>query len=264
MTSQSDYWTWSETHNDHYHQEWKDGNWHTTWAKQSQGPQRQPRRRDSGHQPPVGENAHTGLGDAGPGADEEVDSVVSMSESGVPTNAILGTDGTEEKLDPSYYVRSNPKRFFKQGRVFAVLHSEPYGETAPPARDRDNVSQVIHGGLVYTNIRRFVVVKEKKGFCYACPISTYGGRGALKPGLNQRAHAAIYVVGTHPTYLHREAIVKSPIAIIPANPKIHLYDASRINFAKHYPIEHNVKVKDIGQVCPEYMTTLIAHYKDED
>lgn len=76
-----------------------------------------------------------------------------------------------------------PRRFFRPGRVrpeefskrlnstdvrqmFSILYTEPLGGTAPNV-NADNVSTVMFGEQVYSQIRRFIVVKEGKGFCYA-------------------------------------------------------------------------------------------------
>lgn len=40
--------------------------------------------------------------------------------------------------------------------------------------------------------------------------------------------------------------------------------ASRLRFGKVYPIEWNVKVKDIGMIVPEDLSKLILYWKEED
>lgn len=50
--------------------------------------------------------------------------------------------------------------------MFAVLFSEPMGETAANL-DSENVTVVRYGERVFTNIRRFVVIRRGRGFCYA-------------------------------------------------------------------------------------------------
>lgn len=50
--------------------------------------------------------------------------------------------------------------------MFSILYTEPLGGTAPNV-NADNVSTVMFGEQVYSQIRRFIVVKEGKGFCYA-------------------------------------------------------------------------------------------------
>ena len=54
--------------------------------------------------------------------------------------------------------------------MFAVLFSEGMGETAAQL-DSDNVTVVRYGERVFTNIRRFIVVREGKGFCYAWSVA---------------------------------------------------------------------------------------------
>lgn len=50
--------------------------------------------------------------------------------------------------------------------MFSVLFTEPLGSNATN-READNVSIVKYGEQVFSQIRRFVVVKEARGFCYA-------------------------------------------------------------------------------------------------
>lgn len=57
--------------------------------------------------------------------------------------------------------------FFKVGRIFAMLYSEAAGETANPRLDEYAYTEVRYGGMVHTNIRRFVVVDVRQGFVYA-------------------------------------------------------------------------------------------------
>ncbi|KAF2138947.1 uncharacterized protein K452DRAFT_320603 [Aplosporella prunicola CBS 121167] len=194
----------------------------------------------------------------------ETESVISAD---FPAHTIRGNpqQGRWSALDSSYQIQPNARQFFKQGRMFAILFSEPMGETAPPNLARDNVTVVIYGGHVYTDIRRFVVVKEKRGFCYACPVSTYKRRGTTKPGVDANAHAIVYCTNSRPYYLLGEnRMTKEPIAIEPANSSVTLEPESRINFGLHHPIQHNVKVKDLGRVCAQDMGRLIAYWHLEN
>jgi hypothetical protein len=38
---------------------------------------------------------------------------------------------------------------------------------------------------------------------------------------------------------------------------------SRLHFGKAYPVEMNVKVKDIGDVEPGHISNLLRYYKEE-
>jgi len=57
---------------------------------------------------------------------------------------------------------------------------------------------------------------------------------------------------------------KEAIQIEPVAPSIYLTSNSRIRFGKTYPIEKNVKVKDIGKVHPGHIGKLLQYWKDED
>ncbi|OCL11717.1 hypothetical protein AOQ84DRAFT_386634 [Glonium stellatum] len=166
-----------------------------------------------------------------------------------------------ERLDPSY--KTMPNKFFIIGRVFALLFSESLG--AGGYLDSTNVAVVKYGELVHAQVRRFVVVREKRGFCYACPISTYSGRGTAKAGVNPDEHAVVYSLPSSPLLVDGEAaLAKCPIRVIPASPDIKFAPASRINFAINYPIQHNLKVKDIGVVANEDRLNLILYWMVEN
>ena len=54
---------------------------------------------------------------------------------------------------------------------------------------------------------------------------------------------------------------KDPIRIIPSSVAEKLDPKSRINIGKVYPINHNIKVKDIGRVDQNSLPKLLA-YRD--
>ena len=96
------------------------------------------------------------------------------------------------------------------------------------------------------------------------PIYTYGGRATTKSGVEPSEHAIIYTRGTWPKLVRGEAALeKKPIAVVPAAPDVWLALASRIKFGIQYPIQHNVKVKDLGTVCDEDMPNLIGYCRME-
>ena len=49
-------------------------------------------------------------------------------------------------------------------QMFSVLFTESAGETAD--RNNGSISEVLLGGHAWTGIRRFIVVKQKRGFCF--------------------------------------------------------------------------------------------------
>lgn len=81
------------------------------------------------------------------------------------------------------------------------------------------------------------------------PITTYGGRATTKPGVDQTRHAIVHSEPDAPEKLPEETKMnKDPIHIILINQNDKLDPRSRINFGIKYPIEHNNKIKDIGNV----------------
>ncbi|KAK8239309.1 hypothetical protein IWZ00DRAFT_547950 [Phyllosticta capitalensis] len=181
-----------------------------------------------------------------------------------PESLIRGTLGVVEGLDPSYEVQRRPRQFFHAGRMFSVLFTEPLGENARNVGD--NVTRVIYDQRVFSQIRRFIVVQPKQGFCYAVPVSTYGNRGVNKPGVEPEAHAVVHMTNSIPVWLHGErerGMTKEPIAVVPANDAVFLTPASRINFSLAHPIKYNVKVKDLGRVCDEDMENFCLYWQTE-
>ncbi|KAF2868226.1 hypothetical protein BDV95DRAFT_501386 [Massariosphaeria phaeospora] len=164
-----------------------------------------------------------------------------------------------ETLDPKFYVR--PRSFFKEGKV--ILFTEAAGTTATGYNPC--ISVVSYGQSVHTQIRRFIVVRAKREFCFACPIFTYNNQGTLKPGVRAKEHAIAYTVGREPTLLPGEATLeKSPIPIVnvAGEPAFHI--ASRIYFGIHHPIQYNVKVKELGDVPPDWVPTLRQYWTSEN
>lgn len=97
-------------------------------------------------------------------------------------------------------------------------------------------------------------------------ITTYGGRGVLKPGCNASEHTIVHIKGQPTQYLDGEwqkGMTKDPIAIEPAERNEPMLPSSRLRLGKTYTIECNVKVRDIGMVAREDRTKLLRYYQDE-
>jgi hypothetical protein len=173
-------------------------------------------------------------------------------------------------VDPSFFVRS--KSFFPEGKVFAVIMNETAGSTARMPKDNvvdyttASISAVKYrDNFVHTNVRRFVVVRQKREFCFACPIFTYRGRATTKPGVQAKEHGVIYSEGQSPQLIQGETgITKASIGVVMAHSQTNLDVASRVYYGIHHPIQYNVKVKEIGQVVQSHLPTLIGNWKEED
>jgi hypothetical protein len=75
------------------------------------------------------------------------------------------------------------------------------------------------------------------------PIMTYGGQGTLKKGVHSNTHAIIY--NDEPLALPREVLTNVPIKAEAISPRHKLDPVSRLNYAKCYTVEYNVKVRPI-------------------
>jgi hypothetical protein len=73
---------------------------------------------------------------------------------------------------------------------------------------------------------------------------TYNGQGVRKRGVHAEHHAIIYS-GKKPVAFRGEkekGLQMRSIKVSPDNPRHKLDDASRLNYAKTYTVEYNVKV----------------------
>ena len=72
---------------------------------------------------------------------------------------------------------------------------------------------------------------------------TYSGQGVKKKGVHARHHTVIYT--EKPVFAKGEkekGLKKKPIKVIPSSPRHRLDNFSRLNYAKTYTVEYNVKV----------------------
>jgi hypothetical protein len=97
---------------------------------------------------------------------------------------------------------------------------------------------------------------------FPSPISTYGQRGCGKSGLAKWQHSIVYVGEEEPDLLPQEIPASgesgmlSSIRVKPRKKWYTMFDSSRINYAKLYTVEHNVKVHDFGDVHSDSMSQL--------
>ncbi|KAH7091460.1 hypothetical protein FB567DRAFT_436168 [Paraphoma chrysanthemicola] len=174
-----------------------------------------------------------------------------------------------ELVDPTFFVRS--KAFFHEGKVFAVIMNETAGSTAStPCATDYNSSRSIHvvkylTSYVYTNVRRFIVVRQKRKFFFACPIYTYAGRATTKYGVRAEEHGIAFTWGLEPELITGETgITKPSLSVVMAKGEKPLEKASRIYYGIHHPIQYNVKAKEIGYVPQAQIAALIGNWKEED
>ncbi|KAF7956934.1 hypothetical protein EAE96_004258 [Botrytis aclada] len=165
-------------------------------------------------------------------------------------------------FDPHYKVHSAWK--FEFGKVFKVLWSEPSGSTAGGAGGTVLSRREVHGEAIYAKVRRFVIISPKQGHCLCLPIMSYEGRATSKSGVHPEEHAIIYTT-PEPRLVTNEDGRKmkfDPVKMIPDSSRHALDKASRINYAKIYTVEYNVKVWFIGRVDRASEPIVIRSYND--
>ena len=159
-----------------------------------------------------------------------------------------------------YKIIKEPHRFFKVGRVFKVLWTEPAGNTSDDEESFVGTSK--YGERIYSKIRRFVVVRDQSGHCTCLPLTTYGGQGVMKRGVNAKDHAVVYSEGERPRFMPGEErkMNKKPLRIKIEDPMEKIDPMTRINFSKAYTVEHNVKVVKIGRIPDADDLRLLRRY----
>ncbi|KAG4439648.1 hypothetical protein IFR05_004845 [Cadophora sp. M221] len=167
---------------------------------------------------------------------------------------------TKEQLDPNFKVYGS--KCFKPGQVFKVLWAEPKGKTSSAGTTvtRHDLETKYRGENAYTSVRRFIIVAADVGHCQCLPILTYGGKATLRLGVKPEVHAIVYMDGQLPQPLPGEALSLEPIKVNPKTNRDKLDPASRVNYAKIYTVEHNVKVQFIGKISDTSRRTFMNDF----
>jgi hypothetical protein len=183
----------------------------------------------------------------------------------------IGNENVTGSLFPDFKQRR--KEFFKVGRIFLVLWSEPAGGASDVTRWQSGIVLNHLGERVFSKVRRFVVIRHDDFYCNALPINTYGGQGVAKRGVKKSDHCIIWStrpappprqgqrIGPAPTLntppqpqsdeLARrgeDGMRPMPIRIDPDNPTEHLDVMSRLNLAGVTTIQYNIRLKSFGMV----------------
>jgi hypothetical protein len=103
------------------------------------------------------------------------------------------------------------------------------------------------------------------GHSVCIPILTYGFQGVLKYGVRPEDHAVVYSSRRDGPYIsdREEGLMsKRPIRIEIKDPSHKLDPHSRLNYAKVYTVEHNVKVLFIGRVAEVFEQSVVTAFND--
>ncbi|CAG8951674.1 hypothetical protein HYFRA_00005474 [Hymenoscyphus fraxineus] len=177
-----------------------------------------------------------------------------------------------EQLDPRYRVipEKDQRKFWRVGRVFMMLWTEPALKKGG-SRNGTHYSTVWLDEGAYSEIRRFVVIREGYGNSICSPIHTYNGQATLKANLPERYQHAIIYTGSQCPAEHsyeaedgtivKENLIKDPICVRreQTGPEGDLGAYSRLNYSKIYTVENYVRVLPIGMVEKNWIPTLNAN-----
>lgn len=111
-----------------------------------------------------------------------------------------------------------------------------------------------YSGEVHQEDVRFVVVEQKPRHSICLRISTYGGQGTTKLGVNAADHAAIIPAKTpweqYQQNIRGEIIYRLPIEVKveTSDPALAISPKARVNLTKPYTVEHNIYIQNIGRV----------------
>ncbi|KAJ0425002.1 hypothetical protein BJY00DRAFT_275711 [Aspergillus carlsbadensis] len=170
---------------------------------------------------------------------------------------------TQGELDPRYKVQYPD--FFTPGKVFSILwHEDDARDSKGSHVSFGPLFRGKHGQAIYSTIRRMVVLKSFEQYSWCFAISTYGGRGLAKPGLDPYKHAVMHMSGTPPRLGSNEPItIKEPLEVECERFDESLHSKSRLNFGKIYTVEHNVKVLPIGEISEASMPKFLEYAREE-
>jgi ribosomal protein L12E/L44/L45/RPP1/RPP2 len=198
----------------------------------------------------------------------------------------IGNENVTGSLFPDYKIRR--RDFFKVGRIFLVLWSEPAGGASHVTRWQSGIVLNHLGERVFSKVRRFVVIRDGDSYCNALPINTYGGQGVAKPRVRKSDHCIIWssrpgtaplrqgarpgpapILNTPPLPRNEElprrgedGMRPAPIRIDPDSPTEHLDVMSRLNLAGVTTVQHNIRVKSFGMVNQASVRDLIEQFSN--
>ncbi|KAI3296487.1 hypothetical protein DTO002I6_3251 [Penicillium roqueforti] len=218
---------------------------------------------------PYEASSHSHCNDSIPGDVQRKRHDRKVQKSSEPAYVIPGRSSEHDTLDPRYKRQSDPRRFFRVGRVFSMLWHENAGWHGTIVSEKlpSSSSPFTRGKYqepIYSSIRRMVVVKEQKGCCWCVPITTYSGQGVAKAGVDRSKHAVIHMRGDRPrTVKFEPRMAKEPLEVDPARPDQKLDCMSRVNFGKVYTVEHNVKVLPVGKITEASRARFLEYAQGE-
>ncbi|EHL03039.1 hypothetical protein M7I_1013 [Glarea lozoyensis 74030] len=134
---------------------------------------------------------------------------------------------------------------FKIGYVIKLLWVEPRGESSrnsERSRNGEDTDVTDDDGPSstkgFSKTRRFVIVKVFTGHC-TC-------QGVVKRGVHPEVHAAVFTAdGPKLAPGEADVLTRPPIRFLSKSPREKLDPMTRLNYAKLYTVEYNIKLRFI-------------------
>jgi len=117
-----------------------------------------------------------------------------------------------------------------------------------------------YGAKFFQKVRPLVVVREQRGYCLCLPLTTHGGQGTLKHGVNPEDYAVVHEKGKKPYLKKSEHMSKSAFPIIIEDPQERIDRMTRINFGRVCTVEHRARVLKIGRIDDGYLPLLRQYF----
>jgi hypothetical protein len=116
----------------------------------------------------------------------------------------------------------------------------------------------------YGKFRWFVVVRKRLHHSLCLSITTFGGKTASKTSRGRSKDFVVLYPHTiePPEPFPEEGIARQPIAVIIEEAEQLLAPTARLDCARIYTVEDNVKVMKIGRVHQESLKDLEAYYQE--
>ncbi|KAH8195460.1 hypothetical protein TruAng_010385 [Truncatella angustata] len=184
------------------------------------------------------------------------------SSGGIPKESFPNYNAREDYTwlqDSRFGIRHSNE--FQPGTVFKVVWAEPKGsgrgnvplQNTPEFPYSEVQQKRSTDGMVYTGVRRFIVIASESGSSICVPILTYEGKACLKKGVKSHNHGIIYASTRPPHPLRGEPPHGfEPVKLDLTAEGEKLVKESRINYSKLVTIEHNLNVLFIGSICHEH------------
>lgn len=180
---------------------------------------------------------------------------------------IAATPGDYEALDPRYQKQRNPRGFFTLGCVFLVYWPEPMGQPRNPLESNITYDRH-HGQGIYSKHSRYLVVEPHSQHSVCVRLLSYGEQGVGKPGVVKSEHCIAWSEGAVPdpkpleeARPNEEPMLTPAVRVDNEGDADALSDVTRIDYGRHYTVEHYVKVRPFGRVNPENLRIVLQHVR---